>query len=534
MGSIRIQKFLAMLFFSLTVITWSLSEKAVYITVTPTTLTLSHAMTSSGGNVTVRCTGTPGDTTLYSLKLSRVMSLYPNSTPTTLLSVLQFNQEPQVIYPIEGSKASGRVTQNFLTLQMSRVKCEDAGVYTCEAAYLGNSLSTVTVNETLSVEVKPGYLTVSAEPDYKNWAVNQTVTLTCAGPLGTVTLDTQIVWHWEYWDSSEDKWRADGSASDITMQRTNQQPCYQNGSSKLIRRLRLAVSKRVYRCYVERDGVSYPQFAGHYEFGHVVAIPDTTETETYDDGVVFGASLGVGITIAVVILVVVIVIMCLWSNRVICPDGEAEDSVSTEAEEDSSETRRKTKLNTRARNVALQTNIIGDDSYDVMDNGGADYYKSLRKLRGAPPSPPLHPHPVAHHGAANSSVSSDGPFSSKLFYARGEEEGEEGNDPPGSMIDLASAQQQQAAAEDMLRVLLSTRHVLSWRVNGDGGYITFLLHLSPSVHDPPFQGGVQQGRWRKKSAAAIAATGAQQQRRGGILVALPEVSGGYHYNSPRR
>ena len=57
-----------------------------------------------------------------------------------------------MVYPIEGSSAYGSVTQNFLTLSLTRTQCGDAGVYMCEAAYLNTNIVTFTANSTLSVE----------------------------------------------------------------------------------------------------------------------------------------------------------------------------------------------------------------------------------------------------------------------------------------------------------------------------------------------------------------------------------------------
>ncbi|XP_070203524.1 uncharacterized protein [Littorina saxatilis] len=151
-------------------------------------------MTSRGGLVTVLCTGSAGSDAslnLYSLKMSRVLNTHPNATSTTLLNILHHNLSPQVIYPIEGSSSTGSVTQNFLTLRMTQARCHDAGVYICEAAYLNNDIVTHTADDSLSVTVNPGQLTVTPEPDFEHWAVNNTVTLTCTGPLGTVQSDSQ-------------------------------------------------------------------------------------------------------------------------------------------------------------------------------------------------------------------------------------------------------------------------------------------------------------------------------------------------------
>ena len=57
-----------------------------------------------------------------------------------------------MLYPIEGASAYGSVTQNFLTLTLTRARCGDAGVYVCQAAYLNASIVTVTANSTLSVK----------------------------------------------------------------------------------------------------------------------------------------------------------------------------------------------------------------------------------------------------------------------------------------------------------------------------------------------------------------------------------------------
>ena len=91
-------------------------------------------------------------------------------------------------------------------------------------------------------------------------------------PLPTRTPSQQLVWHWEYWDTDGYNWRRyDGGSSDVSTQSTNQQPCYVNGTSTLRRRLQLADSERVYRCYVERNDVIFQQFAGRFQFGSVVS-----------------------------------------------------------------------------------------------------------------------------------------------------------------------------------------------------------------------------------------------------------------------
>ncbi|XP_076457327.1 uncharacterized protein LOC143291371 [Babylonia areolata] len=430
----------------------------------------------------------------------------------------------EVLYPIEGSSSSGSVAQNSLTLRMSRAKCQDAGLYVCEAAYLNTALFVATVNDTLGVQVRPGHVTMVAEPDYEHWAVNQTVTLTCSGPLGPLTSDSKIVWHWEFWDTDQQDWIPhDGSASDVTVLETNQQPCYRNGSSRLTRRLRLADSKRAYRCYVEVDGSAFPQFAGRFELGLVVAVSEDV-ADSYSDGVLFGAAIGAAGVVAVVVIIVVIVLTCLWNKGLLCSDDETQDRSDINADDLTSPKTRAMTTKTSTRNVALQTSL------------------SL-------PHPHNHHHHPHHHtnDDDDSNVAPgydviDDSGEATAFGRLAEEEGEweEGGVVSGGHVfDLASAQQQQAAAEDVLRTLLSTRHLLSWRVSGDGGYTTFLLRLSPSTHGLALPAGLQQGRWRKKNPAATAATRQDHLQRvalpqpEGMIVALPEVpssmSGGYHY-----
>ena len=71
-----------------------------------------------------------------------------------------------------------------------------------------------------------------------------------------------------------------------------------------------------------------------------------------------------------------------------------------------------------------------------------------------------------------------------------------------------------AAAEEVLHALLTTRHVASWRVSGEGDHACFTLHLAPSLQHVTYP-GQQQGRWRKKNAAA------RQQHSTRQRVALP-------------
>jgi hypothetical protein len=77
---------------------WSAFITITTPSLTSSVLTLEHNLTSSGGEVTVRCSGNPGMTSsnLYSLKLSRVLNTYPNATPASLVAQYHHQLQPQV------------------------------------------------------------------------------------------------------------------------------------------------------------------------------------------------------------------------------------------------------------------------------------------------------------------------------------------------------------------------------------------------------------------------------------------------------
>ena len=76
--------------------------------------------------------------------------------------------------------------------------------------------------------------------------------------------------------------------------------------------------------------------------------------------------------------------------------------------------------------------------------------------------------------------------------------------------------------------------MISWKVNGEGGYTTFTLHLAPSATHTLTYLGPQQGRWRKKSAATLQQQQTHQRvalpHEGAERLALPDVPSAVYEN----
>ncbi|XP_076438603.1 uncharacterized protein LOC143277609 isoform X2 [Babylonia areolata] len=293
------------------------------ISVSPTVIRLTPNTTDSGTKVTVTCEPpVSGVSTLLTLSISRWSFTSDSSSAVVLLSAVagENNGNAKLLSNanLRGAEASGSVVGRSVTLTMNQAGCGDEAIYSCTAVYLDTQTKPLTSKNQaeLKVEVSPGQLEMTASPpDVTLWAVNQILTLTCTGPVGSVnttggTNDPVVTWVWQYRRLGMGWSTYDGPQSDITTGGFTSKACLKEQTSSLRRRLALNDTGREYQCFVRRNGQGYERFAASHYVGTVTpdgTSPDNSEpsaSSTADAGAIAGGVIGALILIAIIVIIV--------------------------------------------------------------------------------------------------------------------------------------------------------------------------------------------------------------------------------------
>ena len=129
------------------------------ITITPAKLKMPTVDAAKGGTVTVLCRPpVSGFRFLLSLVIFRVLAQSdPRSGPAQMASAASDSNNGQVSLPNSSTvgTVSGSIKEKRIQLIMDQVKCNDEGVYICEASFfvpVGTAVLRGKVNSSLTVE----------------------------------------------------------------------------------------------------------------------------------------------------------------------------------------------------------------------------------------------------------------------------------------------------------------------------------------------------------------------------------------------
>ncbi|KAL8596446.1 hypothetical protein ACOMHN_048295 [Nucella lapillus] len=163
----------------------------------------------------------------------------------------------------------------------------------------------------------PGPLTLTASPEVATLRhVDDVITMTCEGPLGTVSKHQQPRWVWEYrhtYDVNAPWALYHASPGEVTSGPMVQRACYARGSTTLKRRLTMADSERQYRCYVATDWVSYNQYAASWSVGTLRSAGD----HSINQGLMVGLGVGgcVGVVVGLLVVLAAGLVLLVWRRR---------------------------------------------------------------------------------------------------------------------------------------------------------------------------------------------------------------------------